>query len=99
MFEQTEPSPIDILDALDAFTGPSDEVLRAFQYFGQAAIEAFQAMAIALQPVLKSFGVWHASLSPELQAALSNKPLNRRRVMRRQKMRQYIRTIDKTATT
>jgi len=99
MSEQTEPNPIDVFNALDAFTGPSDEVLRAFQDFGQAAIEAFQAMATALQPVLESFGAWYAGLSPELQAAISGKPLNRRRVMRRQKLRMYIRTIDKTATT
>jgi hypothetical protein len=99
MSEQTEPNPIDTINALAAFTGPSDEVLRAFQDFGQAAIEAFQAMAVALQPVLESFSARYASLSPELQAAISGKPLNRRRVMRRQKLRQYMRTIDKTATT
>ena len=74
-------------------------MLRVFQDFGQAAIEAFQAMATALQPVLESFSAWYAGLSPELQAAISGKPLNRRRVMRRQKLRRYIRAIAKIHTT
>ncbi len=85
---------IDITNALAAFTGPSDEVLLAFQQLGQRGIEVFRAMATALQPVLESFGAWYVGLPPELQSAISSgKPLNRRRMMRAQKLRRYARMI------
>lgn len=73
----------------EQFDPRMDEIARAIQKLGQATIEAMQAVCVALQPVAEAFGAWYVSLSSELQAALSGRPLNRRRVVRAQKMRRY----------
>lgn len=50
-----------------------------------AAVRAWEAF----QPTLDAFSAWYSTLSPELRAVIEGRPVNRRRIMRMQKMRTY----------
>lgn len=51
--------------------------------------DVIQAMSVALQPIVTAFAHWYTALPYEVQALLTGRALNRRRVMRRQRMRRY----------
>ena len=69
---------------------PFGDHIRVLQQYGDTLMrDVIQAMSVALQPTVTAFAHWYTALPYEVQALLTGRALNRRRVMRRQRMRRY----------
>lgn len=89
-------SLFEVFRALEAFYSPNDAVLETMRAAAQAAVEAAQAIAAAMQPFLEAVNSWWYGPPADLRRAIlaasraDEEVLHTRHAMRRRKIRRVM---------
>lgn len=63
-------NPFEVFKALEAFQSPDERVLRALREFGESLVQAAQAVATAMQPMIEAMNAWWHGLPADLRRAI-----------------------------